>query len=337
MSNPETMLAAQTTGIPEENGSESKRPVPGFELGTLRRDEFPAVATLLHRSLVDYYDSRLRQGARFGDRPEPFLIFPEVYEALDPGESIVAREVGTDHLWGVCFVHPRETHYSVGIVATAPEAAGRGVARAMMAEALRRADAAGKTVRLVSSLLNLDSYSLYSRLGFVPQTIFQDLLITVPAHGISLPEPTGIERVRPAVLEEAAQLADFEAALQGIRREKDFRFFLHNDVGSWKVWVSEDHSGNINGVLVVSLNSAMPMLGPGIFTNEAVAIAMLWRALEELRGQPYVVLAPATASTLIATLYRWGARNIELHVSQTRGQSPIGTGIVFPTFLPETA
>lgn len=331
------MHAAQENRIPADQGSELERSLPGFQLDTIRRDEFPAVATLLHRSLVDYYDSRLRQGARFGDRPEPFQIFPEVYEALDPGESIVAREVDSDRLWGVCFIHPRETHFAVGIVATATEAAGRGVARAMMAEAIRRADIAGKPVRLVSSLLNLDSYSLYSRLGFVPQTIFQDLLITVPANGIGLPSPPGIDRVRPAVLEEAAQLADFEASLQGVRRENDFRFFLNNEVGSWKVWVSEDPFGSINGVLVVSLNPAMPMLGPGVFTDEAVAIAMLWRALEDLHGQPYVVLAPATASTLIATLYRWGARNIELHVSQTRGHTPVGTGIVFPTFLPETA
>lgn len=44
-------------------------------------------------------------------------------------------------LVGICFAHPRETHHSIGIVATDPDVAGRGVARLMVEEALRRADA----------------------------------------------------------------------------------------------------------------------------------------------------------------------------------------------------
>jgi len=308
-----------------------------FELGPIHHNEFHAVASLLHRSLVEWYESRLQQGARFGENPKPFLIFPEVYEALDPGEGIVARETASGRLLGVCFIHPRETHFGVGIVATAPEAAGRGLARAMMTEALQRARAADKPMRLVSSLLNLDSFSLYTRLGFVPQAIFQDLLITVPPEGINASTPPHVDRVRLARHDEAACLADFEASLQGVRRELDYRFFLSNEVGSWKVWVSEDATGKINGVLVVSLNPAMPMLGPGITTDEVTATALLWRALDELRGQSYILLAPASASQLIATLYRWKARNIELHVQQVHGRVSAGRGIVFPTFLPESA
>ncbi len=308
-----------------------------FTLSPLRPDEHQATAVLLHRSLVEWYESRLRQGARFGDSPDPFVLLPEVYEALDPGQAIAARDDASGALLGVCFIHPRETHHAVGIVATAPEAAGRGIARAMMAEAARRAAAAGQPLRLVSSLLNLDSFSLYTRLGFVPGAVFQDLLFTVPDTGLPVPAPTGTERVRPARPDEAAALADYEAGLQGIRREQDYRFFLENRAGQWQVWVSEDTSGQINGFLVVSLNAAMPMLGPGVVGEETTASALIWTALDGLRGKSYVLLAPAAASGLVRTLYAWGARNIELHVAQVLGPVPVARGFTFPTFLPESA
>lgn len=308
-----------------------------FDLSTITEEDFSAVATLLHASLVNWYESKLRQGYRFGESAEPFVLFPEVYEALDPGEAIAARDKESGEIIGVCFVHPRETHDAVGIVATAPQAGARGVARAMMEEALRRAEVRGKPVRLVSSLLNLDSFSLYTKLGFVPRTIFQDLMFTVPAEGLTVAAPQGVDKVRVAGRDEAGRLADFEASQQGIRREKDYRFFLQNEVGDWKVLVSEDAGGAINGVLVVSLNAAMPMLGPGVASNETSALSLLWVALSELKGKTYVVLAPAAAAGLIKTLYGWGARNIELHVAQAYGDTPEGKGIVFPSFLPESA
>lgn len=308
-----------------------------FTLSTLRPDESPAVADLLHRSLVHWYESRLRQGARFGPRAEPLQVIPETYAVLDPGEEIVARESGSGALLGVCYVHPRETHHAIGIVASAPEAGGRGVARAMMEEAIRRAREAGRPVRLVSSLLNLDSFSLYTRLGFVPGAVYQDILFTVPATGLAGAAPAGVERVREARADEAAALADYEAALQGLRREKDYRFFLGQRHGQWKVWVSEDPSGRINGVLVANLSPASPMLGPGVIGEEGTAAAMIWTALNTLRGRSYVLLAPAAAAGLVATLYRWGGRNIELHVAQVLGANPPARALAFPTFLPESA
>ena len=101
-------------------------------LRSLTVADHPAVARLLHHSLVSWYESRLGQGARFGDSSAPFLLFPEVYAVLDPGHSVTAWDQSTGKLIGVCFMHPRETHVAVGIVATAPEAQGRGVARAML-------------------------------------------------------------------------------------------------------------------------------------------------------------------------------------------------------------
>lgn len=308
-----------------------------IQLTTLKPGDNEAVARLLHHALVHWYESRLRQGAKFGDSHEPFLLFPEVYEALDPGECVAARYAQTQQLLGVCFSHERETHVAIGIVATAPEAGGRGVARRMMESVLEKARRLGKPARLVSSLMNLDSFSLYTRLGFVPGAIFQDMLITVPETGMAAPAPLGIDRVREARPDEAARIADFEQSLQGIRREKDFAFFLRNEVGAWRVLVSEGADGSLNGFLAMSTHPSFIMIGPGVAAEEETAAALLWHALDGLRGRTLVFLVPCAVAGLVRTAYSWGARNVELHVAQSTAPVASARGVVFPTFMPETA
>ena len=308
-----------------------------IQVTALSPEDHPAAARLLHQALVHWYESRLGQGSRFGDSHEPFLLFPEVDEALDPGECMAAREARSQELLGVCFSHERETHVAVGIVATAPQSGGRGVARKMMEAVLDKARRLGKPVRLVSSLLNLDSFSLYTRLGFVPGTIFQDLLLSVPEGGMTAPAPAGADRVRVARPDEAARMADFEQSLQGIRREKDFAFFLSNEIGSWRVLVYEREDGSMAGFLAMSTHPSFSMIGPGVSVDEDTAAALLWRALDDLRGRAMVFLVPCAAAGLVRTAYGWGARNVELHVAQSTAPGPPSKGVVFPTFLPETA
>jgi GNAT superfamily N-acetyltransferase len=309
-----------------------------FALRPLTPDRHEDCARLLHRSLVHWYQSRLGQGARFGERAAPFLLFPEVYAALDPGHAVAAFDLASDALLGVCFVHPRETHLSIGIVATAPEAQGRGIARALLAPVIELARRTGRPARLVSSLLNLDSFSLYSRLGFVPHTIYQDLILTVPATGLPFPPPAGAGRVRfitdPA---EASRLAALELELQGISREPDYAFFLANRVGAWRTCVLENASGALDGFLVASHHPSCVMLGPGVARDEVIATALLWTALDAMRGLTPVFLVPSSAATLVHQCYAWGARNIELHAAQSTAPHPTTPhGIAFPTFLPET-
>jgi GNAT superfamily N-acetyltransferase len=294
------------------------------------------LSRLLHRALVHWYESRLGQGARFGDSHEPFTLFPEVYEALDPGECVTAR-TDDGEIVGVCFSHERETHVSIGIVATSPDSGGRGIAKKMMSLVLEKAKRLGKPARLVSSLLNLDSFSLYTRLGFVPGAIFQDLLLTVPHTGLTAAAPAGLERVREAVWDDAARIADFEQSQQGIRREKDFAFFIRNEVGAWRLLVSEAADGALNGFLGMSTHPSCTMIGPGVAADEETALALLWKALDGLRGQTLVFLVPCAASRLVRTAYSWGARNVELHVAQSTAPFTAARGIVFPTFMPETA
>lgn len=307
-------------------------------LRPLRSADHEAAAQLIHRSLVHWYETRLGQGARFGASHEGFRLFPEVYEALDPGEAVAACDAVSGELLGVCFVHPRPTHISVGIVAVSPQALSRGVARAMLAPVLASAQSRGLPVRLVSSLLNLDSFSLYSRLGFVPQAIYQDLCLAVPAGGMAQPPPHDAARVmRIRNVDAAGRLADFEAEMQGVRREQDYTLFLENLVGDWRVWACESAAGRLEGFLVASLHPGCIMLGPGVARDETIAAALLWRALDEMRGLSPVFLVPSQAHGLVRQCYAWGARNVELHVAQSTRPMSAGRGIAFPTFMPETA
>lgn len=308
-----------------------------LELRPLRQSEHDAAARLIHRSLVHWYDSRLAQGARFGVSHEGFRIFPEVYEALDPGEAMAALDRRTEELLGICFVHPRPTHVAIGIVAVAPDAQSRGVARAMLGPTLEAAQASGRPVRLVSSLLNLDSFSLYSRLGFVPQTVYQDMTVAVPLSGLAHVPPAEVTRVTQVCDPGAAtRLADFEFEWQGLRRDQDYAFFLANRVGDWRVWSCESSAGRLDGFLVASHHPACTMLGPGVARDEVTAAALVWRALDAMRGLSPVFLVPSQAHALVQRCYQWGARNVELHVAQTRGAGCPVRGIAFPTFLPES-
>jgi predicted N-acetyltransferase YhbS len=152
-------------------------------------------------------------------------FFPEVYERLDPGCCLVAEDGGV--LVGSCFYHSRETHVAVGIVNVAETTAGHGVARRMVEEVIRRAD--GKPGRLVSSAMNLDSYSLYTRLGFAPVAIFQDMVF---GNGADL-SCLRVRKVRDAVMEDVPAMVELEQELAGTRREKDFRFFIENSQEIW--------------------------------------------------------------------------------------------------------
>ena len=59
--------------------------------------------------------------------------------------------------------------------------------------------------------------------------------------------------------------------------------------------------------------------------------------LEQFEEIPNGFLVPCAAAALVRTAYSWGARNVELHVAQSTAPASTARGIVFPTFMPETA
>ena len=114
------------------------------------------------------------------------MLFCDVYEALDPGCCLlaVAKETGADcSVMFLTILAPRMCR--LGIMNVHPDHFGKGLARQLLDRIVHVClNEHNKPTRLVSSAMNLDSFSLYTRGGFVPRQIFQDMTLAVPEEGL---------------------------------------------------------------------------------------------------------------------------------------------------------
>jgi GNAT superfamily N-acetyltransferase len=311
-----------------------------FTLRAMRSDEFAKVADVICASIRQWYAAHGKPG-RFPGGPESCLLFPQVYEDLDPGCCVVAEERSSGRLAGCCFYHPRSTHVSLGIMNAHPDYFGRGVAREMLKFVCDVADRQGKPLRLVSSAMNLDSFSLYTRAGFTARAVFHDMTIAVPAGGLGL-RVEGSRRVRQARASDVPAMVQLEREISGIEREADLRYFIGNKSGIWHVSVIESpHGGGgggdgIDGFLVSVKHPASSMLGPGVMRGDDDAVALALAELEQQRGGSPVWLVPAHRGSLVRQMYALGFRNCEIHLLQVRGEAQELRGVMMPTFMPET-
>jgi GNAT superfamily N-acetyltransferase len=267
--------------------------------------------------------------------PDQTAVFHEVYERLDPGHCVVAEAEDTGRLMGSCFYRTRETHVSLGIMNVHPNHYGKGAAKAMLDHVVGVQEEAGLPLRLVSSVMNLESFSLYTKAGFVPRLVYQDLVLQVPETGLDV-RPDGIEKVRDGLLDDVEPLAELELEVSGIARRKDYRFFVENADGNWHMSVYEDAKGRLQGYLVSIGHPLFLELGPGVARDESVAAALLVAELDRYRGRWPFFLVPVECSELVRLCYRLGGRNVEMHAAQVRGACQPFRGVSFPTFMPET-
>ena len=308
-----------------------------YTIRAITVDDHEEITALIYHSTNAWYQSHDRPPIFTGD-VSVASVFCEVYEALDPGCCVVAQCDQTGALAGSCFYHPRPTHVSLGIMNVHPDHFGGGVARKLLDFVIALAEKEDKPVRLVSSAMNLDSYSLYNRAGFVPRATFQDMYLEVPQDGIQKGNPPKqLARVRLANMGDLDAIVALEEELHHIRRPDDYRHFLENESGLWHVSVIENDSDGIDGFLASVFHPGSNMLGPGVMRSEADAAALIYFELQHHAGRTPVWLAPVEASQLVQQLYSWGARNCELHFSQVRGKWTRPNGIVMPTFMPETS
>lgn len=146
-----------------------------------------------------------------------------------------------------------------------------------------------------------------------------------------------MKRVRDATFDDLPAIVALEGELQHLHREKDYRHFLTNATGIWRVSVFQNAKRAIDGVLASVVHPGSNMLGPGVARTEDQALALILSELDHHRGLSPMFLVPAVSESLVARLYALGARNCELHVHQIRGAYTPGTGVLMPSFLPETA
>jgi len=310
-----------------------------IELRLMERPDWDETAQLIHASLNHWYEKN--RGFKLVNAPwESMLVFPRVYEALDPHCCILAVDSESGRIAGCCFFHPRPTHVSLGIMNVHPDYFGRKIAPMMMKYITDLADADAKPVRLVSSAMNLDSFSLYNKSGFVPTTFYQDMILSVPSEGVPVPMPLG-KLIRPATMEDVPKLVAFERELSKIDRRKDFRYFIENADGIWSLSVltTPDGSG-IDGFMCSVYDPGSNMLGPGLTRTEEQAEALIFHELNNHIGRRPVVLIPSVCRRLTTSLYALGATNCETHITQIRANGaeiPVQEGFAFPTFMPETS
>lgn len=305
-----------------------------MKLRTMQREDWSEVATLIHLSTNYWYEAHGKPKI-FSAGPDATLLFCQIYEDLDPNCCVVAEDEVSGQLIGSCFFHPRETHMSLGIMNAHPSWAGRGVAAQLLRHIIAEADRRQLPLRLVSSAFNLDSFSLYTRNGFVPRATYQDMIFTVPEAGVPL---SGAEsaQMRDAQPADVPALCTLELEINHISREKDYRYFIENRDGLWHSSVIMDADGKVAGFLASVSDPGSMMIGPGFARTETQAAALLKRELNARRGGTFVWLVPVDRAELVRACYNLSARNCEIHVAQVRGAWQAPDGVNMPTFMPET-
>jgi GNAT superfamily N-acetyltransferase len=305
-----------------------------FSLRHLQQGEFGEIAELIHTSTNAWYATQSK-GIIFAGAPEDCLIYPEVYQDLDHGSCFVVVDNFAKKIVASCFYHPRSTHISVGIVNVHPDYFGHGLAKLMINAVIERAKIEEKPVRLVSSAMNLDSLSLYTKAGFVPRQFFQDMLCAVPEMGFDIPNSPN---VRPATRADLVAIVALEREVSNIEREDDWAYFIQNTHKIWRVFVyeSEVGKGQITGVLGSVACPASCIIGPGVARDAFVMLSLIHAQLDSLRGKTPLIITPADAPEIVQSLYKIGAKNCETHIAQVYGEYTPPRGIVIPTFLPET-
>ncbi|WP_369310524.1 GNAT family N-acetyltransferase [Providencia rettgeri] len=302
-----------------------------IQLQVAKHTDRSEIARLIYHSTNVWYQQH-GLGAIFQSAPEDCHLFVDVYQQLDPGANWIACDPQSK-IVGSCFFHPRETHLGLGIMNVHPDAFGKGIARKLLTKADELAG--NLPIRLISSALNLDSFSLYRRGGFTPYAAYQDMAISVAEQGVNYPRLTdGI--VRDARIEDLPAILQLESDLLGIRRKRDIAYFLQDTTGLWRIAVWERNQ-RIEGYLASIAHPASRMLGPGCSYRDEVALDLLsWMLDKHHRGATPVVLVPVERSALCQTLLRWGGRICELHFAQVKGSAQKPSGVVMPSFLPES-
>ncbi|MBI5641842.1 MAG: GNAT family N-acetyltransferase [Deltaproteobacteria bacterium] len=307
-----------------------------FELRPLEESDKSEYADLVHSSFNAWYWKKGWGMDYFRCPPEDAAVFYDIYNDLSPACSIAAINKKTKRMMGACFYHPREYHVSLGIMSVHPSYGGRGIGKALVKYIIDFTRSKGyKSLRLVGSAINMDSFSLYNKSGFVPRKTYHDMVISVPADGIR-GKVRGLDMVRDATIGDAHSMGELEFELSGIKRLQDYLYAIENKRGLFQVKVIETTQGCLDGFMISIKHPALNMIGPGVARTEEAAAALILSSLERYKGEGVLSVIPMDCCKLVSQMYEWKARNVETHLYQVWGEFQPFKGISIPSFLPET-
>lgn len=307
-----------------------------FLLRPLRDSDVSEYTDMLYTSFNSWYWKHGWGKDYFGCKPEETAIFYDIYNDLTPGHSIAAFDDNTGRMMGACFYHPREFHVSLGIMSVHPDYWRRGVGKAMVDHILRFTQENNyKSCRLVGSAINMNSFSLYNRSGFIPRVVHNDMVINVSSDDAYTHVP-GEDRVRDAVIGDIVGMGELEMEVSGIKREMDYRYAVNNLRSVLHASVYENDQQGIDGFMISVKHSALNMMGPCVARSEETALALIRKELERFRGTWVLFVVPVEKRKIVEQLYKWGAVNVETHLKQVWGKFQPFKGVNMPSFLPET-
>lgn len=304
-----------------------------FTLRTATEADRSEVAELICASMNTWDIMYGMAPGRFVGGPAQTDAFWQLYEQLDPGHCLVAESNENGRLGGSCFYRERETHVSLGIMNVHPNYFGHGLAKQLLRFITDFTDERDKPLRLVSSVMNLESFSLYTKVGFVPRLTYQDLVLTVPEGGVRGNGLGAAVDVRDARADDLDAIAALELEISGISRAKDYAHFVSDEL--WGMSVVEGSQG-LDGFLASIGHPQLTLIGPGVARTEEQAAALLLAELNRYPETTVVFLVPVDRGELVQLCYGLGARNCEMHAAQIRGEAQPFAGVSLPTFLPET-
>ena len=306
-------------------------------LRPLKDNDVPEHADLLFTSFNSWYWKHGWGKDYFGCEPQETSIFYQIYNDLTPGHSIAAFDNETGRMMGSCFYHPREHHVSLGIMSVHPNYGGRGVGRALVNHILDYTKEHDfKSCRLVSSAINMDSFSLYNRAGFIPRVTYHDMVINVPEQGIGDANISGEQYIREAAIDDVKSMGELEMEISGIKREIDYRYAIENPRGALHAIVYENDQNVIDGFMISVKHPALNMLGPCVARNEEIAIALIKKEIDRFKGTWVLFSIPMDKRKMVEQMYAWKAINVETHLKEVWGEFAGFNGISMPSFLPET-
>lgn len=307
-----------------------------FTVRLMENGDQEVVADLIHQSLNTWYLKN--RGFELVPGPsDSMMVFPRVYEALDPHCCVLVVDQDSGRIAGSCFFHPRPTHVSLGILNVHPDYFGKRVSPLLVKSIISYAEEKNLPVRLVSSAMNLESFNLYNRYGFRPTLFFQDMFLNVPPEGVPNQIPSGM-MIRKAMPADIPAMVSLEMELYSIDREQDFRFFIENKEKIWRTsLLINEEKRDLEGFTVSVLDPGSNMIGPGIARTEEGMNALIRYELNAYPGKKPVWLIPSNALALRKSMFELGALNCELHIGQVRGDFIPPRGIVLPSFMPETS
>ena len=307
-----------------------------FLLRPLRNSDIPEYTEMLYTSFNAWYWKHGWGKDYFGCKPPETSIFFDIYNDLTPGQSIAVFDNNTKRMMGACFYHPREYHVSLGIMSVHPDYWRRGVGKAMVDHIIRFTQENNyKSCRLVGSAINMNSFSLYNRSGFIPRVVHNDMVINVSADN-QYARVSGEDRVRDAEIDDVAGMGELEMEVSAIRREMDYRYAIENPRRVLHASVYENDQQGIDGFMISVKHAALNMMGPCVARTEEIALALIRNELERFTGTWVLFVVPVEKRKMVEQLYKWGAVNVETHLKQVRGEFQPFKGVNMPSFLPET-